>query len=32
MTLEAAIKDYEAVGTFREIDRRNGFVFWRRDP
>ena len=32
VTRITAIKDYEAVGTFREIDRRNGFVFWRRDP
>jgi 4-amino-4-deoxy-L-arabinose transferase-like glycosyltransferase len=32
VTKITAVKDFEAVGTFREIDRRNGFVFWRRDP
>ena len=32
VTKITAVKDYEAVGTFREIGRRNGFVFWRRDP
>jgi 4-amino-4-deoxy-L-arabinose transferase-like glycosyltransferase len=32
VTRITAIKAFEAVGTFREIDRRNGFVFWRRDP
>ena len=32
VTKITAVKDFEAVGTFREIGRRNGFVFWRRDP
>jgi hypothetical protein len=32
VTRITAVKDFEAVGTFREIGRRNGFVFWRRDP
>lgn len=32
VTKITAVKAFEAVGTFREIGRRNGFVFWRRDP
>lgn len=32
VTRITAVKDFEAIGTFREIGRRNGFVFWRRDP